>query len=215
MFLFEKTEGISRIFMAWLFICLLLFSPARYLILQIFVATAYPFQSLHALFTIIILAFYIPIVFGILYAIGIGLPLISLVLIAGKDATSKIRLWLLSFAAPIIFLVGSFLFFLILPYAAYSTHWLSTKDVIRATNGPPEYFYRYAMLPIEPLARSAFEEEIGLKMSAKEILRAHVASIYLSNRGYVYYVSKTYPDYFEELKRRYELSQQQVDEKKK
>lgn len=142
--LFEKTPGIPRFFTVWLVICVLLFSPIRYILLQLFIATAYPFQSLRALLATLILAFYIPIIFSIICSIGLGLPLLGTIAIAGlKDPPSKIRLWLSGIAAPIIFLIAGWLYYLILPYAAYSTHWLNPRDVIRATNGPPEYFFKY------------------------------------------------------------------------
>jgi hypothetical protein len=210
--LFKKTEGIPRFFMVWLIICMLLFGPLRYILLQIFIAIAYPFQNLHALLTTIILAIYIPIVFCILYAIGLGLPLLGTLAIAGfKESPSKMRLWLSALAAPIIFLVGNYLFYFVLPYAAYSTHWLNAEDVIRATNGPPDYFYRDAVEPLARLKFPHFAEEIGLdKMSAKERLRAHVAVLYLSKIECVYYISKAYPAYFEEVKRKYEMNQQQA-----
>lgn len=208
--LFEKTEGIPRPFIVWLVICQVLFSPLRYILLQFFVTIAYPFQSLHALFTVIILGFYIPIVFGVLYAIGFGLPLFITIAIAGfKDVPSKIHLWLSALATPIVFLIGSWLFYLVLPYAAYSTHWLNADDIIRATNGPSDYFYRYAVEPFARLQFPHFAEDIGLeKMNAKERLRAHIAGLYLGEDEFVYYISKAYPAYFEEVVRKYKMQQQ-------
>ena len=204
--LFQKTEGVPRFYIVWFVICMLLLSPLRYIFLQIFVATAYPFQSLHALLTTFILALYIPIVFPILYAIGIGLPLFGTIAIVGfKDTYSTKRLWLSALAAPIIFLLCNYLFYLVLPYAAYSTHWLDAKDIIRATNGPSEYFYTYVAEQGTMFQFPAFADEIGLEnMTAKERLRAHVAAVYCGDRQFWYYVSKAYPAYFEEIKRKYE-----------
>jgi hypothetical protein len=180
--------------------------------LQIFIAIAYPLQSFRAFFTNFILVLYIPIVFGILYAIGIVLPFVGTYAIAGfKGTASKIRLWLAVPAAPIIFLIASYLFYLVLPYAAYSTHWLKAEDVIRATNGPSEYFYRYIVEQMTPLQFPRYAHEIGLdNLSPKERLRSHVSILYLGMDQYVYYVSKAYPAYWEEAKRKYETSQQQA-----
>jgi len=201
-FIFEKIEGISRFYILWLVICILLFSPVRYILLQIFIAISYPFQSFRACITTFILAVYIPIVFGILYAICFALPMLVTCAIVGfKDTFSKVRLWLSALAAPIIFIIASYLFYLVLPYAAYSTHWLYTKDVIRATNGPPEYFYRYV---VEPMALEIrfpmYVKEIGFdNLSPKERLRSHVAMVYLGEKQFTFFVYKSYP---EEYKRK-------------
>ncbi len=198
-FLFKKVEGISRFYLAWLVICVLLFSPLRYILLQIFVAIAYPLQSFRAFFTTFILVIYIPIVFGIIYAIGFALPALGVMAIVGfKDTVSKIRLWLSSLAAPIVFLIASYLFYLVLPYAAYSTHWLYTKDVIRATNGPPEYFYRYVVEPMVLKIRfPMYVKEIGFdNLSPKERLRSHVAMVYLGEKQFTFFVYKSFPEEF-------------------
>ena len=205
--IFEKVEGVSRFFIAWLVICIILFSPLRYLFLQIFMAIAYPLQGLRAFLSTLLLAIYIPIVFGILYAIGFGLPAFVVFAIVGfKENFSKIRLLLSALAAPIIFLIASYLFYLVLPYAAYSTHWLNPKDVIRATNGPPEYFYRYVVEPFTPLILPRYVEEIGFdNLSPKERLRSHVALIYLGKEQFTFFVYKSFP---EEYKRKTGYSEQ-------
>ena len=197
--LFEKQEGVPRIFIIWLLICLLLFSPVRYILLQLFTAIAFPFQSITAFLSTLLLAIYIPIVFGVLYAIGLGLPLFLTVLIAGKnEPPSKARLLIAGIAAPIVFLVFSSIYYNVLPYAAYSTHWLGPKEVIRTTNGPSYYFFRYVVEPFTPLQFSDFAYDIGLEnMSAKERFRAHVAAVYCGNKQHLYYVANAYPDYLE------------------
>lgn len=200
--LFEKFEGIPRFLMVWLVVCFLLFSPLWYILLQILIATAYPFQSFRALLTTIVLIGYIPIVFGIMCVIGLGLPILCVyIIVYFENIASKIRLWLAALAAPIIFLIASYLFFLVLPYAAYSTHWLYTKDVIRATNGPPEYFFRYVVEPIPLMIRfPKYVKEIGFdNLSSKERLRSHVAIVYLGEKQFSFFVYKSYP---EEYKRK-------------
>lgn len=213
--LFEKQEGVPRIFIVWLLICLLLFSPVRYILLQLFIAIAFPFQSIAGFLSTILLALYIPVVFGILYVIGLGIPLLLTLLIAGKkESPSKGRLFLAGIATPIVFLVFSTIYYNILPYAAYSTHWLGPKEVIRTTNGPSYYFYLYAVEPFTPLLFSDFTNDIGLEnMSAKERFRAHLAAVYCGNKQHWYYVSKAYPDYLEKLKQ--EKGQQENSPDKK
>ncbi len=199
--LFEKQEGVPRLFTTWLLICLLLFSPLRYILLQLLTAIAFPFQSVSNFLAAILLTIYIPIVFGILYAIGLGVPLLLTTLVAGKkDPPSKGRLFLAGLVAPVIFLVFGTIYYNVLPFAAYSTHWLGPRELIRSTNGPPYYFYRYAAEEFTPLQFSSFAHDIGLEnMTAKERFRAHVAAVYCGNKQHWYYVSKAYPDYFEKI----------------
>ena len=146
---------------------------------------------------------YIPIVFGLLYAIGLAVPFLLTILIVGKkEPPSKGRLFIAGILAPIIFLVFSTIYYNILPYAAYSTHWLGPKELIRTTNGPSQYFYRFAVEQFTPLQFSGFAYDIGMEnMSGKERLRAHIAAVYCGNKQHWYYVSKAYPEYFEKLKR--------------
>ncbi len=195
--LFEKIEG-HRFFIIWMFVCAVLFGPLRYMVLQLFVAIAYPFQSLRALVTLFILVIYIPIVFGILYIIGVALPFLSAFAIVGfKETISSLRLWLAVIAAPIIFLIATFLFHLVLPYASYSTHWLRAEDVVRATNGPSEYFYRFIVEPIDPIIFPNYVNEMGYdNLSSKERLRSHVATLYLGKEEFSFFVYKSYPEEF-------------------
>src|SRR5207247_695416 len=75
--LFARVDkAIPRWFVFWMAVCIIVLSPLRYMVLQVIVASAYPVQSVRAMFsTIISLAFYVPIVFGLLFIIGVGLPL--------------------------------------------------------------------------------------------------------------------------------------------
>jgi len=208
-FLFEKQEGFPRIYTIWLLICILLFSPLRYILLQLLMAEAYPFQSWVGFFTTFILAIYIPIIFGILYFIGLGLPLLFIVLIAGTKAPySKIRVFLSSIAAPVILFIFSFIYYSILPFAAKSTHWLGSYEIIRTTNGPSQYFYHYVVEQFTPLQFSRLTHDIGFdKMTTKELLRSHLAAVYCGNKQYWYYVSTAYPEYYKEIKQKHEIDQ--------
>ena len=100
---------------------------------------------------------------------------------------------LASLVAPVLFVLGSAVWFITLPYAAISTHWLSADNVIRATNGPPAYFYEYVVEPTTPLHIPVYAKEWEFG-SAKEHLRAHVASVYLSDSQHAAYLSKAYPE---------------------
>jgi len=204
--LFEKTEDVPRLFTIWLLICIILFSPIRYIFFQIIVASVYPFQSLSAFLSLLYLSFLIPIVFSIIYAIGFGLPLLASVYVACgfKDNSSKARLFFGFLAAPFLFLLGNFLFFSILQYAAYSTHMLKAKDLIRATSGPAQYFYKYVVEFGTPLSFPKMAYDIGLKnLTNKERLRLHVASVYLGDDELYYYITSEFQKYTE-VRNKYE-----------
>lgn len=201
---FEKQKDVPRLFLLWILLCIIVLSPARYMLLQYLMATAYPFQSISALFSSFYLIIIIPIVYSILYAIGLGLPLFAVftVAVGFKNTFSKVRLFIGFVTAPFIFLLGSFLFYPILPYAAYSTHMLKARDLIRATNGPAEFVYKYVVENFTPLQFPQFVHNIGLaNLSSKERLRAHVAAVYLGKKQFSYYIHTAYPKYAESQKR--------------
>ncbi len=196
--LFTKEEDLSRPFLIWIAICVILCSPFRYMVFQIILAESYGVQSAYAFFTLLALTAYIPIVFGVLYGIGLGLPILGIAAIAGffRNTTSKTRLLLASIAAPFLLFIGSFLFFLILPYAAYSVHWLRAEDVIRATNGPAEYYYKYVAHWETQRSLQQYGQDTGLgNLTSKEQLRIHVATTYLGRKQLAYYVYEAYPEY--------------------
>jgi len=196
--LFEKSAGMPRSLMIWQSICLLLFSPLRYILLQLVLATSYPVQSFLALSSFFLLLLYIPIVFSILYAIGLGLPLLTAIVVEMlNNKSSKIRVWLSAVASLFVCILARWIFFIVLPYAAYSTHWLNPQDVIRATNGPAEYFYRYVAEPMNPLQFPEHVRELGIQnLTARERLRAHVAELYLGEKAFSVFMHKSYPEEF-------------------
>jgi hypothetical protein len=200
--LFKKQEELPRGFTIWLLICMVFLSPARYIILQVLMAIAFPFQSLSAFLSTFMLAFYIPIVFGLLYALGIGAPILLISLIAGMEKVeSKKRLLLSCVAAPFVLLVFNYLFFFGLSYAAYSIHWLNANDVIGTTNGPSEYFFRYVCETGTPLELPKFLTDgvILERLHAKGRLRAHIAAVYLGKKQFEYYVETTFPEYLSQI----------------
>jgi len=201
--LLEKEEGIPRLLLIWIGLCIIVLSPFRYMVLQLFMATAYPFQSFTAFFTLFLLGIYIPIVLSILYAIGLGLPFLGMLAIAGfKTTISKTRLFFVAVACPFLFFFGNYLFYHALPYAAYSTHWLNAKDVIRVTNGPAKYVYKYVVEQGTVLEFPRFATNMGLEnLTSKERLRAHVAAVYLGKEEFYYYIYKAYPEYAESRKK--------------
>lgn len=206
----EPTMG-RRIFLIWVLLCFLLLSPLRYIMLQSLLITAFPFQGFWNLLVSFVLGVYIPPLFLILSTIGCVIPLLLILLITlgargligcPTAQPSRLRLTVAAIAAPLLFLLFSTIYYKILPYAAYTTHWLKTYELISTTNGPSVYFFDFVVEPYTPLLVPEFARDLGWEnMSAKERLRAHVAMLYCGEKQYWYYVSKTYPEYFQRLKR--------------
>ena len=195
---FAKHEGIPRWFSIWLAICLFIFSPARYLLFLIVAADCYAVQSWGAFFSVFLLALYVPIVFGILFFIGVGLPMYSLVPIFGKSSQFTVARGLLaSIVLPVVCIVSSFIFYWALPYAGWTVHWLKAKDVIRATNGPTAIVYRYFSSIGTPIILPAFYNQTP--QQPIDELRCHAAAVFLSEARKGYFVKHQYPDLYQKL----------------
>ena len=200
--LFEKTDQeVPRLFVAWMTVCILVLSPFRYMVLQLIIGAAYPVQSVSAFISALLLALYVPIVFGLLYAASLALPLLLTLRIAFHDLKSPVvtpgRLVLGSVVAPINMIGGYFLFFWLLSYAGKSVHWLRAEDVIQATNGPAFFAYNYGLKYVTPLPIAGHYQEVTT--SDRDMLRNHVASFYLGRRAEAVYVKKAYPALYEQL----------------
>src|SRR4051794_24802029 len=76
MLLAKADADIPRWFLVWVMLSIVVFSPFRYIILQLIIGSAYPVQSLRAFVSVFFLGLYVPVVFGLLYAVGVGLPLL-------------------------------------------------------------------------------------------------------------------------------------------
>jgi hypothetical protein len=195
---FVKHEGIPLWLSFWFAICLLIFSPVRYLLFLVVAADCYAVQSWGAFFSCFVLALYVPVVFGILYLIGVGLPIYSLGRILGKTSQLTVgRGILASVVFPLVCIVSSFIFYSTLPYAGWTVHWLKAKDVIRATNGPAAIVFRYFTSIGTPVTLPAFYDQTPQQPVDK--LRCHTAAIFLSNQRNGYFVMHQYPDLYQRL----------------
>jgi len=197
--IFGKVEDVPFAFSIWIGFCCLIFSPLRYMLFQIVAATCYMVQSFSAFISLFMLAFYVPIVFSVLWAIGFGLPFLPLFWIVGKTVT-KARLIVASLLLPVLCGIGSVLFFLLLPYAAMTIHWLRAEDVIRATNGPAYYTFRYFAGIGSGLTLPGYYEKTP--QTSRDMVRCHVASIYLSDREQAFFIAKAYPEIWAEATQR-------------
>jgi len=197
--LLEKQENVSWFYTVWFMVCILLFSPLRYMMWQIIAAICYSFSGVGAFFSALVLTLYVPIVFGLLYIIGIGIPIMLIIWIAlgFKEEISKARLWLSALLLPIVLQLGTFLFFLALPLGASTIHWIKMEDVIRASNGPAYVTFKYVVKWWMPIQIPKYADMVA--KSDKDQLRAHMALIYLSDVEHAHYVQLAYPEFYDAL----------------
>jgi hypothetical protein len=199
---FKKHEDVPWLFSAWMGLCFLIFGPIRYLFFLVTMASSYIFQGWLAFLTVFATGLFVtgPLAFGLLYAVGVGLPLLSVLWILGcKREPTRLRFCVSAIAAPIIALLSSILFSLILPFLAIVTHGLPADYVIRATNGPAYYVFA-CTVPRGLVALPPYVSETP--QTTADILRSHVALLYLSDEKHVYFLQAEYPNLYEEFKAR-------------
>jgi hypothetical protein len=141
-----------RALFVWLLLCLVVLSPLRYAIFQLALFVSFPVQGLRAFFTGILALCYLPIVLGILYALSIGIPLGGTALIAGMEYDSaRWRVIPAALVAPVLCIGAWLSFTALLPLAAGTVRWLDPVALVRATNGPSYYIFKYVAMPGTPL----------------------------------------------------------------
>ena len=175
---FEKAEGIPRVVTIWLSLCLIVLSPLRYILLQQMLCEAYVVQSISAFLSTILLLFYMTIVFGTLCIVGLAPSVVVIGILFDEmiGRVTRTKMFLLCLVTPVGCLLGSYLFTLILPYAAISIHWLKASDVIRSTNGPGYYFHKYAVDVWNPMELFVDEDQ------RNHTLREHVYTVYFGKK---------------------------------
>jgi hypothetical protein len=200
--LISKTPGVPKWFLIWTGICIVALSPFRYIILQFLFGAAFPVQSWRALLSSMGLVVYVPIVFGILFAIGLVLPLIITLWVGlgnlDSPRTSGFRLLAGFIVAPVASSLAYVLFFWALQYAAISTHWLRADDVIGSTNGPAQVVYGLGLGRVLPLPVSGLLTSVT--RTDRDMLRNHVATYYLGRREFDRYVHEAYPALYNSLR---------------
>ena len=190
-----------RILVVWLLLCLIALSPLRYVFFQLVLAASFPVQSWRAFFSGILVLMYAPIVFGILYLISLGIPLAGTVWIAGaREDSPRWRTVLAGFAAPALCAAAWIPFSALLPLAAKTVHWLDPVSLVRATNGPSYYVFKYIVLPATPLQFPFPGEEASqFKFSDRDLARLHVASVYMSAPREGWFIREAYPELYTHL----------------
>lgn len=194
-FLADKKD-MARPFKLWLVLCLLFLAPGRYIFFQLVAAEAFVVQSFSAFFASFILALYVPIVFGILYFIGIGIPLALTILVLGDEERRDAGRYVgAAVVLPIACILATWLFYVTLPLAATTVRWLPAQQVVRATNGPAAVVFDYVAAPVAPLRVPTYFELTP--KDAKALRRCHVASLYLSAKEEARFLKMAYPSVYE------------------
>jgi hypothetical protein len=195
---FKKQDELPWIYTAWVSICFLILSPIRYSAFVFVLAQSYPFQSISAFFSVIwvwpwMLAL---VAFGIINFIGIIGPLLFTLWIAGlKNAHSKFCLVASAVTAPVTAIIGTFIFSIVLPFAAISTRTLDADAIIRATNGPARLVFLAngpGMIALPPYYSKT-------PQTTTDMIRSHVALIYLSNSEHDNFLKEAYPYLYKEF----------------
>ena len=190
-FLFKQREGIARSLSIWIGICFLVLGPIRYIFFQFLLFAEYPFQSFRAFGSLFGIGILGPVALTLLYAIGFVLPLFGIYKIAHVDSRVIPRNTLAAvFLAPVIAIVGSFIFSLLNPVAAETTRNLDAEGLIRATNGPAKLAFCCAPNWLTSLPKYV-EFTPG---SLTDNVRAHVASVYLNKAEENNYLKNAQPD---------------------
>ena len=196
----DKIEDLPKFLPTWVGLCFLIFSPFRYIAFILVLGAVYPVSSLSALQSVFCLEAWwmvplIALAFGVLFAIGLWGPLLLAYLPVMKSPASGIRCAVCVFLAPLMALLGSALFSLLMPLAAMTTHWLPAEDLITATNGPA--YCAFCLAP-STLARCPkyISETDG---TTRDVMRSHVALYYLNDSEYGHFVKKMYPEIYAEL----------------
>lgn len=202
LFLFlQKHEGVPRTLSIWVGICMILFSPLRYIFFQVDLALSYTVQSFSAFFTGMLMSIWVVPVFAIIYLIVIGAPIAAAsLLLANQARVTFTRGLVLCILVPVVCVISNSIFYLGLPYAGVAVGWMANpKDLIKATNGSAAVLFKYVASPLTPLILPSFYSDTPQK--DVDLLRCHVASTYLSDKTFGYFVKHQYPEIYEKEQR--------------
>ena len=189
-FLFKQREGVGRSLSIWIGICFLILGPIRYIFFQFLLFAEYPFQSFRAFSSIFGVGILGPVGLTLLYVLGFLLPLFAIYKIAHVDTRAIPRNTLAAvFLAPVMAIVGSFIFSFLSPVAQKTTRNMNAEGLIRATNGPTRLAYCCAPSWLVSLPKY-LELTPG---SLTDHVRAHVASVYLNPTEESTYMKNAYP----------------------
>lgn len=143
----KKKDGFGRLFIVYIYLYYLGSSVLPWVLFQMVLGEAYLFQSITSLLSGIYLALYIPFVFGLLYIIGLILPIPIAMMIHGGHNTNRVRKIIAGVSVPLIFFIFSIFFGALNPIASKTVRVPRTHDIIAAGNGPGFYIFKYVLEP--------------------------------------------------------------------
>ena len=184
-----KNDGNSIILQIWFGLCVIVLSPLRYCMFLIIASSSFPLQGFSAFIDFIILFLYIPIVYTLLDGLSF-LPFLAIFKLFDNP-----KIWkniIIAVTLPVICLLSSLIYYNLLPYAGYTIGWVSAKNIIRATNGPAAFYFKYAVAPFDIIQLPAFYDQTPMRDIDK--LRCHTAMVYLSDKGKSYFLKNQYPE---------------------
>lgn len=192
-----KYDYVPRIISIWIGICIILFSPLRYIFFQVDLALSYSVQSFGAFFSSMLMSLFVVPVFTIIYLIAIGSPIATAFLLLSNQArVSVLRGLLVCLLVPAVCLVSSSSFYWGLYYAGDVIGWMvKPKDLIKATNGPAAVLFKYVASPLSPMVVPKIYSETPQRDI--DLVRCHVASTYLNDKKFSYFVKHQYPEIYE------------------
>jgi len=197
LFTVQKYKGVPWALSFWIGACIILISPLRYIFFQVCLAFSYPLQSLSAFFLSVPMSLLFVPVFGVIYLFTIGGPVS--VVVALLDKESKITFMrgvMASILVPVACYISSALFYWGLTFTGDAFGWMfNPKDLIKATNGPAAVIYKYVASPFMPTIVPAIYSDTP--QEDIDLLRCHVASTYLNNKKFGYFVKHQYPEIYE------------------
>lgn len=188
-------ERLPLWFILWTGACFFLLSPFLYVLLQGILLVSFPWQSWRAFFSSFLLVFYVPHLLFLMAAVGVGLPLYLLSKALGKEEEPRpLNLALAAVVNPLACITASAVFFAALPYLGNTVKWLKAEDMMQATNGPAYVLYRFASVPLRYVVNRDFRfKEVHRPKTKKEVLRNHVATLYLSEDQHLSYLLRIHP----------------------
>ena len=199
--IFKSEARGYRMLILWFYLCSFALSPVRYLLFLAVAGSSYVLQSWGAFFSCFALIVYMPIVATVLWVAGFSSQgLAAMAIIGNRETISFGRGIGVAVVIPISCLISKYLFYLVLPAAAWTIHWLNPSDVIKATNGPTALVFRYVTLPFSQI--EAPDIFYRTPLTHQDLLRCHVANSYMDGQAFRYFIKKQYPQtYAEEVKK--------------
>lgn len=127
--------------------------------------------------------------------------LINTALIAGvRDDSARWRIIPAGLAAPVLCLAAWLPFGALLPIATKTVQWLDPVSLVRATNGPSYYVFKYITMPATPLQFPFPGEEASrFGLSDRDLARLHAASVYMSAPREGWFLREAYPELYAHL----------------